>query len=351
MSAIRVMVVEDSPTVSALLCEIIGGDPRLEVCATAHSGEAALRLLERVAPDVISLDIQLPGMSGLELAERVMSQRPTPIVVVAASDTAGDQTLSMRALAAGALAVVEKPRGGASSEAYYGLAKRICTQLAIMSQVKVVRQRIRGASRPPSAAPEASWPGRFEAVGIACSTGGPQALVQIFAGLGPAFRAPILLVQHITPSFLSGFAAWLADVCPLRVEVVASRRELRPGTIYMAAPDLHLKACEGFACGVRGDPVGGHRPAGDVLFDSLAGELGPRAIGVLLTGMGQDGAEGLLALKNAGGYTLAESESTAVVYGMPAAAVRLAAERESLPLDRIAGRLRELVMLEEEALV
>lgn len=340
MNPTRVMVVEDSPTVRALLCEIISHDPRLQVCAAAKSGEEALRLLERTAPDVVSLDIQLPGMNGLEVAERIMSRRPTPIVVIAASDTACEQALSVQALAAGALSVVEKPRGVAT-EAYYALAGKICTQLAIMSQVRVVRQRSRQAARPRRTAPPSS--GKIEALGIVCSTGGPPALVKIFSSLGERFPAPILLVQHITPSFLPGFASWLAGACPFAVEIVSASTALCPGVIYVAAPELHLRASRSAACAVRGEPVAGHRPSGSVLFESLAEELGSRAIGVLLTGMGEDGAEGLLALKKAGGYTLAESESTAVVYGMPAAAVLLDAVRESLPLDAIAARLKELI--------
>jgi two-component system chemotaxis response regulator CheB len=349
MSAIRVMVVEDSPTVNAFLCDIIRADPRLDLCAAAQSGEEALRLIERVAPDVISLDIRLPGMSGLELAEHVMSRRPTPIVVVAASETAGEQALSVRALAAGALSVVDKPGGGPSPEAYRALADKICTQLAIMSQVKVVRQRFRAPALRAGAAAPPPAPGMFEAVGIVCSTGGPQALVKIFSGLGMDFGASILLVQHITPSFFAGFAAWLASACPLPVEIVAGRSKMVAGRIYLAAPDLHLKASRGVAYAEPGEPVAGHRPSGTALFQSLAEHLGPRAVGALLTGMGEDGAEGLLTLKKAGGYTLVENERTAVVYGMPAAAARLEAERESLSLDEIARRLRELVMFGEAA--
>lgn len=348
MTPIRVMVVEDSPTVRALLCEIIARDRRLQVCASAESGEQALRLLEGASPDVISLDIRLPGMNGLAVAERVMSRQPTPIVVVAASDSSGEQALSVEALAAGALSVVEKPRG-ASAGAYYALAEKICTQLAIMSQVKVVRRRFHGAAHALRGMSLLPSPGRFEVLGIVCSTGGPPALVKIFSGLEEPFPLPILLVQHITPAFLPGFASWLASACPFAVEIVSGQSVLRPGVVYLAAPEFHLRASRTAAHAVRGEPVAGHRPSGSVLFKSLAEEFGPRALGALLTGMGEDGADGLLALKNAGGYTLAESESTAVVYGMPAAAVRLKAVRESLPLDGIAARLKQIIASNEVA--
>ena len=345
MSPTRVMVVEDSPTVRELLCEIIARDPRLEVCAAVKNGEEALRLLERVSPDIVSLDINLPGMNGLEVAERIMSEQPTPIVVIAASDTAGEQTLSLQALAAGALSVVEKPRGATAAHAYDALSARICTHLAIMSQVKVVRQRHRRSPRLPDSGLALPASGPFAALGIVCSMGGPPSLVRIFNSLGAEFPLPILLVQHITPLFLSGFASWLAGAGPFAVETVTGKRTLRPGTIYVAAPDLHLRATRAGVDAVGGEPVDGHRPSGSVLFESLAAEFGPRAIGALLTGMGEDGALGLLALKRAGGYTLTESKNTAVVYGMPAAAVGLQAERESLPLDEIASRIKELTAL------
>jgi two-component system chemotaxis response regulator CheB len=329
--------------VRELLRYIIGRDPRLEVAAVAGSAEEALRILERTSPDVISLDIRLPGMNGLEATRRIMSQRPTPIVVVSASVESEDLKITMNALQAGALAVVEKPVG-TEQEQYESLAERLCTQLAIMSQVKVVRQRLPRETRlaPVRAAPVPTS-NFYRLLGITASTGGPNALMALLDALGKDFPLPVCVVQHITPSFLKGFASWLAGVCAFPVEVVESRQPAVSGIVYMAAADRHLRVEEKHVWVDAGEPVCCQRPSGTVLFQSMAKNLGPHALGVLLTGMGEDGADGLLAMHKTGGYTIAEDASTAVVYGMPAAAVRLGAVRESLPLPAIAPRVLELI--------
>ena len=341
MSKIRVLIIEDSAVIREFLCYIIGRDPRLAVAAAVESAEAALKILDRVSPDVISLDIRLPGMNGLEATRRIMSRRPTPIVVVSASVEAEDLKITMSALQAGALAVVEKPLGSTQSQ-YESLAERICTQLAIMSQVQVVRQRFpRG--RRPAPAPAKPLPNSYRVLAVAASTGGPNALMVLLSGLGKDFPLPIAVVQHITPSFLAGFASWLASVCPCPVELVAGRQAMAPGRVYMATADRHLRVEQGCVRVDAGDPVCAQRPSATVLFESMAQSLGPHALGALLTGMGEDGAEGLLAVHQAGGFCIAEDASTAVVNGMPAAAARLGAAHELLPLPAIAPRIVELI--------
>lgn len=339
---IRVLIVEDSHTIRQLLEHIIQGDPRLEIAGSVPSAEEALRVLEEVCPDVISMDIRLPGMNGFEATERIMTERPTPVVVVSASVERVETELGMNALRAGALTVLEKPRG-LNAESYHLLAERLCTQLAIMSEVKVVRRHASAgsASRVPRQ-PTPNCRGDCRALGIVTSTGGPSALVQLLGRLGPGFPLPILLVQHITGSFLEAFASWLGSASPFAVEVVRDRCTLKPGKIFLAAEDHHLIAGRGWVAVDRGNPVCGQRPSGTVLFESMASALGGQGIGVLLTGMGEDGAEGLLRLRRSGGYTIAEDQSTAVVYGMPGMAVRLGGVSASLPLTEIAGRILEL---------
>jgi two-component system chemotaxis response regulator CheB len=348
MKKIRVLIVEDSNVIREFLEHIIGNDSRLEIVGAVESAEQALLILDRVSPDVISMDIRLPGMNGFEATRRIMAERPTPIVVVSASVEKEDLRVTMNALQAGALTVLEKPAGTSSAE-YEALAERLCTQLAIMSQVKVVRRR---TAAPPNQhpTPKIQHPSYsdYRMLGIVTSTGGPSALVQLLGGLGSVYPLPILLVQHITSSFLEGFASWLESVSPFSVVIVRNRLVPAPGTVYVAAQDRHLRMDRGGLQVDASDPVCAQRPSGTVLFESMAKTLGPGALGVLLTGMGEDGAEGLLQIRNRGGFTIAEDESTAVVYGMPAAAVRLGAVCESLPLPAIAPRILELMLSKQE---
>jgi two-component system chemotaxis response regulator CheB len=341
MKQIRVLIVEDSAVVQEHLRRIISSDPRLTVAGIAGSGEEALEQIERLAPDVISMDIHLPGMQGLEATRQIMARQPTPIVVVSGVGR-HDVNLTMEALKAGAVSVVEKPVAS-THEGYQALAGELCTQLAIMSEVKVVRQRSSGRLRTlPPRLPAPTNDQTFRILGIAASTGGPAALMQVLTGLGRDFPMPVVIVQHMTPGFMEGFADWLAGVCPLPVSIVQDRVLLAGGRVYLAPTGSHVVITGSFASLDDGPPVGSHRPSASILFSSMAGSRGAEAIGVLLTGMGDDGAAGLLDLKLAGGYTIAEAESTAIVYGMPGVAVQIGAACESLPLGEIPRRIAEL---------
>ncbi len=345
MRKIGVMIVEDSMVVRTLLQYIIAQDSRLEVSAVAGSAEEALRMLERLSPDVIAMDIRLPGMDGLEATRRIMSQKPVPIVVVAASVESKERHTAMEALRAGALTVLEKPVGTTNAD-YAAVAKRLCTQLVIMSEVRLVRRHISHDTLPgpPQGRPRLHLAGAYPLLGIVCSTGGPAALAQLLTALGPAFPLPIVLVQHMPASYLAGFASWLESICPFSSVVVNNGEIPAPGTVHMAPAERHLRLDSGRLWLDSADPVCSQRPSGTVLFQSMAQSLGRHALGLLLTGMGEDGAKGLCEIRQAGGYTIAEHESTAVVYGMPAAAVRLGAVCESLPLPAIARRVLELVL-------
>lgn len=337
------MLVEDSATVRTLLCHIVDRDPRLQLAAVCVSAEEALESIEQVRPDVISMDIRLPGIDGLEATRRIMSTRPTPIVVIA--DSVHDATLgiAMNALKAGALTVVEKP-AGLSAASYENVAGTIATQLYIMSQVPVIRRRAPPAPvrRPGVAAASPAFGARI--VGIGASTGGPPALAAVLGALKPDFPAPILVVQHMGAPFMEGFAAWLGDQTRLRVKLGENREVPVAGTVYVAPGDRHLEVTAGNVLKLSTEPpLASQRPAANFLFKSLARLSGPKAVGVLLTGMGEDGANGLREMKEAGAFTIAEDETTAVVYGMPAAAVRVGGVSVSLPLDLIAARLVQLV--------
>ncbi|XEY21246.1 chemotaxis-specific protein-glutamate methyltransferase CheB [Azospirillum sp. HJ39] len=348
------LVVEDSPVIQQLLSHVIGSDPRLEVAGIASSGEQALRMIEREAPDVVSLDIRLPGIDGFEVTSRIMRQTPLPIVVVA-SDVR-DLDIPMRALQAGALAVVEKPGSMARAD-YQTVAHHLCTQLVIMSQVKVIRHRITArAARPANASAElppvppptaaaVTAEGnirRFRALGLVASTGGPAALSRILRELPAGFPLPVFVVQHMGAPFMAGFANWLGTVSALPVRLGEQGTTPRPGTVYVAPGDRHMQV-ENATIRLSDAPmVCGQRPSGEVLFQSMARGYGAAGIGVLLTGMGEDGARGLADMHRTGAYTIAEHASTAVIHSMPGTAVRLGGAVEELPLDRVAARLLQL---------
>ncbi len=356
---IRVLIVEDSPAVIELLKAIIGDDPRLEVAAAVETGERALEIVPRLRPDVISLDIRLPGINGFEVTQWVMQNHPTPIVVVSASVESEELKISMNALRAGALAVVEKPLGVMDAN-FENFARRICDQLYIMSEIKVVKQRLPRSIRfpgnngaPPPSPPPAVSPSPVPSAGtgsinykllcIAASTGGPNAILEVLSRLPEKFPLPILLVQHITQSFLDGFVAWLDSMCSFKAVMLSGPTVPRPGHIYMAGPDTHLVVKGGKISMDGSAEVCRQRPSANVLFHSVARQYGPSSLAVLLTGMGEDGAEGLKAIKDAGGYTIAEDESSAVVFGMPRAAIENGGACEALPVQRIAPRILQLI--------
>lgn len=341
---VRVMVVEDSLVVRQLLVHIIASDPRLVVAAAVGSAEEALQEIGRIRPDVISMDIRLPGMDGLEATRRIMSEHPTPIVVIADSIEDSSLKISMNALRAGALTVVEKPVG-LSSDGYAAIASTICTQLYIMSQVPVVRQRSITPWRDTSAPrrePEWSMM-RPSLMGIAASTGGPPALAKVLGALPADFPLPILLVQHMGAPFMEGFASWLNGLTSLDVRLAQDQEIPVAGRVYVAPGDRHLLLSPAGTLKLSAEPpLGNQRPSATMLFQSMARSLGRRGLGVILTGMGEDGAQGLVELRQAGGYAVAEDESTAVVYGMPAAAARMGGVNVSLPLDMIPPRVLRL---------
>jgi len=346
---IRVLIVEDSLVVQAQLMHVISADPRLEVIGCAGSGEDALKIMRRVIPDVVSMDIQLPGINGLETTRRILREQPVPVVIVA---NLGDDALnvSMQALRAGALSIVEKPNGQAQA-GYEVLSQAICDQLVLMSGVKVISQSVRGdpdqiyVNRSKMPRPRISCDAKstFKMLGIVASTGGPSAVVRLLNDLPTNFPLPILLVQHIGEKFVDGFVRWLATTCSFAVKTGCQNESPSPGTVYVAPGHRHLILRGGLLAYSNNPPVAGQRPSGTVLLRSMAEELGPEAIGVVLTGMGDDGAEGLLDLRLSGGYTIAEDASTAVVYGMPAAASRLGAVCSELPISSIANQISYIV--------
>ncbi|AQU86850.1 chemotaxis response regulator protein-glutamate methylesterase [Komagataeibacter nataicola] len=336
----RVLIVEDSAVLRHLLMRVVADDPRLELAEAVETAEEALRLVPRLRPDVISMDICLPGMDGLEATRQIMAHFPTPIVIV--SDTLGGQAthVSMNALRSGALTVIEKPQGLTGS-AGAAVAQGIATQLYIMSQVPVIRRRLMQAEpfrhKGMWSHPLAIHP---RIVAMAASTGGPTAFARVLGDLPPDFALPVVLVQHMGQSFMEGFARWLDQQVALPVTLAQHGMPLERGRVLVAPGDRHMTV------GTRGEvllhdaaPVQGQRPSADVLFSSVAKVFGADGLGVLLTGMGEDGVEGLGRIRARGGYTVVEDRSTAVIHGMPGAAERAGAACISLPVHEISPHI------------
>jgi two-component system, chemotaxis family, protein-glutamate methylesterase/glutaminase len=341
---LRALVVEDSLTVRRRLCDALASDSAIEVVGEAENGQRAIELCLSLRPDVITLDMDLPVMSGLSATEYIMAHCPTPILIVSASTNRGELFKTYDALAAGAVDVLEKPRGDASDDGWDG---RFCAAVRLVSRIKVIthpRARLRlSASTHPAPAPSLRPPrlstghGPPTIVALGASTGGPSALVSVLRELPAGLALSVLVVLHIDEPFGSAFADWLGDQTarPVRFARGGEPLEVSQGRVLMAPPGRHLVAEDGRLRLSSGPDRHSCRPSIDVLFESLAPEAGARSAAALLTGMGRDGAAGLLALRNAGGLTVAQDEASSVVYGMPREAALLGAATHVLPLEQI----------------
>ena len=338
----RVLVVEDSLTMRRYLVEVMGACPDLEVVGEAEDGKRAIELCQSLRPDVITLDMMMPVMSGVAVTEYVMAYCPTPILVVSASTNRGELYKTYDALAAGALDVLEKPSGNDPDGVW---ERKLVSAVKVAARVRVIthiRAKIgplgRTPAGPPTFAPSnGAAGGRIIAIGG--STGGPAAIVEILRRLPAGFAVPILLVIHISDPFGAAFAEWLDGQTTVRVRYAKDGEPLPmlgQAGVVMAPPGFHLVVQQGKLRLSSGPERNSCRPSVDVLFESLAQELGDKTTACLLTGMGRDGAAGLLALRHAGALTLAQDEATSVVFGMPREAIQIGAAKHVLALDQIA---------------
>lgn len=347
---IRVLVVEDSLTVRKYLVEVLGADPEIEVIAEAEDGKCAIELCERLRPDAVSLDMMLPVMSGLAATEYIMAYCPTPILIVSASFNRGEMFKTYDALSAGAVDVLEKPKdvGSGRWEEDYRQAIKTVARIRVMTHH---RARIAARAVPQEAliAEVLQRTGvPFRCVAIGGSTGAPGAVAKLLNGLPPDFPLPILLVIHIGAPFGLALSDWLDSVSPIRVRNAVNGEMLSPvgqPQVIMAPPDRHLVVRGGRLWATAAAERHHCRPSVDVLFESLANELGAAAIACLLTGMGRDGADGLLAVKRGGGMTVAQDEESSIVFGMPRVAAELNAARSVLGLAEIAPALVRLAQV------
>jgi two-component system chemotaxis response regulator CheB len=347
---IRILVVDDSPAQLALLVRILQRTGTFTVVGTACTGREAIAAVERLRPQVVAMDVHLPGIDGYEATRQIMERWPTPIVLVSARESDASER-TMLALAAGALAVVRKP----DSLALFGdqgEQEAFLTALRLMAGVRVVTRYPRRTldSATPAARSPFATATRPELLVVAASTGGPAAVQVLLAGLGSDFPLPVLVVQHITRGFTQSLATWLSSVVPLSVHLARPEQPLVSGRAYLAPDDLHLVVAGPGRLNLEPSGSGDrYCPSANRLFSSAARVYGAHAIGVILTGMGDDGAQGLMHLRAAGALTLAQNEATSVVYGMPRAAVEAGAVIQSaalqaLPLAILAALLRSRPM-------
>lgn len=342
--SIRVLVVDDSATARALIVGMLEADPRITVVGEADSGAAAVAAAIRLRPSLITMDIHMPGMDGLDATREIMTKAPTPIVIVSSAANHSEVDLSLDATAAGALTVVGKMEGPSAPDFEESRAEFVGL-LKAMAQVKVVRRWTRETT-PPDPVPAVEYPQDVRparVVAIAASTGGPAVLQRIFSALPGDFPLPILVVQHIAHGFVQGLADWLGGSTKLRVCAARDGDRLESGHVYIAPDRHHLGARDRATIGLSSaPPIGGFRPAGTYLFDSVAKSFGPATAAVILTGMGTDGVDGLRAVRAAGGQVIAQEERSCVVYGMPQAAVRAGIVDTVLTPPRIVEYLNAL---------
>jgi two-component system chemotaxis response regulator CheB len=348
---LRVLVVEDSITVRKRLVEALSASAEIEVVGEAGDGKQAIELCLALGPDVVTMDMMLPVMSGLAATEYIMAYYPTPILIVSASTNRGELFRTYEALAAGAVDVLEKPLGNDTDGAW---EKMLISTLKMVARIRVITH-IRGRlARPRISSRDPDLPGAATApaptdreravVAIGASTGGPSAIVEVLHLLPADFPLPILLVLHINEPFGRAFAEWLDGQIDRRVAYAEDGALLAgaAGRVIMAPPDRHLTVRGGRLWLSNGPERHFCRPSVDVLFESVSIEFGPTAAACLLTGMGRDGAAGLLEIRKAGGFTIAQDEATSIVYGMPREAVLLGAAERVLSLYEIGPAIADL---------
>lgn len=338
---IRCLIVDDSPTFRRVVREILQGDARFEVVGEAADGQEAIDLAQALNPDVMTLDVHMPGRSGYEVIREIMgSPRPVPILVIsaAAADAATDG-VTFQALSLGAVEVLGKPRAGDPARMSRE-AEELRTAVRVVAGIKPITRFISGSAAAPPELEERPPP---QCVGIAASTGGPAAIERILKALPAGFPAPILVVQHISEGFTAGLVSWLSASTALRVKVAEQGELLTAGTVYVAPDHQHLLTSMGrVRLGGDSPAVRGFRPSATVLFTAMARDYGAAGLGLVLTGMGDDGALGLKLMRDRGGHVLAQDEATSVVWGMPKVALESGAAHRALAIDQMAPALIRL---------
>jgi two-component system, chemotaxis family, protein-glutamate methylesterase/glutaminase len=355
---IRVLVVDDSAFMRKVLTGIISSDPQLEVCGEARDGREAVSQLQSLNPDVVSMDINMPHMDGLQATEIIMSSNPHPILIVSSESREGAE-VTLTALQLGAIDFVAKPSGGIDFD-MSSVKDELCRKLKMAAKVRVVRTAARSSSSRNLAVPPAApsshgngqskaparthagspssfkGAGRFPIVVIASSTGGPATLMKLVPSFPADFPGAVILVQHMPGNFTSQFSQQLAEISQIKVKEAEAGEIVVPGQLYVCPGSHHLRiSATGRIVLEDGPRISGYRPCADLTFESVVAYCGAHTVGVVLTGMGNDGSKGVQAVKAAGGHVIAQDESTAVIFGMPQEAIKTGAVDQVLPIDAV----------------
>ncbi len=362
----RVLIVDDSAFMRRVLTTIVASDPQLEVCGEARDGRDAVTQTEALKPDVVSMDINMPHMDGLQAIEIIMSSNPRPILVVSSASQEG-AAVTLKSLQLGAIDFVAKPSGGVDLD-LSSVKDEICRKLKVAAKVRVVRNATRskpeatsrneslpasfgqtagnGGSLVPQAAAKRGGPGKLPVVVLASSTGGPATLMKFVPYFPKDFPGAVILIQHMPGNFTEQFSKQLGEVSRIKVKEAESGDILVPGQLYVCPGSHHLRvSATGRIALDDGPRIGGYRPCADLTLETVADYAGPMAIGVILTGMGNDGAKGVQAVRAAGGHTIAQDESTAVIFGMPQESISTGAIDQVLPIEAIYRAIEKRVLL------
>jgi two-component system chemotaxis response regulator CheB len=348
-SPIRVVIVDDSRAMTHLLASILRADGDIQVVGTAVDGEEGVRLVQRLHPDLVTMDIYMPKMNGAEAVRQIMRTHPVPIVIVSTNNKPQTMDLTFQALRAGALTVVSKPGlNDPETNQNFIQTVRLMAGVPVIHHWGTVGAKTSAPPQKPSPSSNIkillqNLKSKIRVIGIAASTGGPSTVAAVLKDLPAEFPLPLILVQHFSPGFANGLADWLGTQTNLRVDLAVHGGTLQPGTVLLAPDDYHLQIKQaGIVELSKGPSYKGLRPSANPLFESLAMAYGPAALGIILTGMGDDGAEGLLKLHLAGGVTIAQEEDSCVVYGMPREAVARGAVDGSLTPQQIGFTLEQI---------
>lgn len=333
---IRVLVVDDSPLMCKVLMNVLNSDPQIIVTGVAYNGKEAVEIVPVLKPDIITMDIHMPLMDGLEATKQIMAYYPTPILVVSTSIFKVGMDKVFTAISFGALDVIEKGKMEMAGDRQTG--SELLSKIKLLSRIKVLhhplaklelKRAIKVIEVPKNRVAD-------RIVAIVASTGGPQAILEILSSFPKDFPCGVVIVQHIASGFVEGFVEWLNSQCQIKVKVAEDSEEITPGVAYIAPSDFQMKVVEGGRIHLaNGPPHDGHCPSADILLESVARVYTKGAVGVILTGMGSDGALGMKSIMQMQGETIAQDEKSCSVFGMPKVAIEMGAVNQILPLERI----------------